>query len=95
MQDLHRDAPACGMDTVRDDAVVGDILRREQTCRTGENTPLAVGGHAARHHQPDAATGARGVEFGHAVPVAGFLQPGVHRPHQHAVLQRDVAQRDG
>ena len=43
--------------------------------------------------EADAAARARCVERGHALEAVGsFLEPGVHRAHQHAVGQRDEAE---
>ena len=66
--------------------------RGEQPRGARKHAAFAVRGHAAGDHQPDPAPRPRGVEFGDAVPVAGLLQPGVHRPHQHPVFQGDMAQ---
>ena len=92
MQDLHRDPPASLMHAVRHHPVIGNVLLRKQPRGAGKYAPLSVRRHAARHHQPHTPARPRGIEFGHPVPVAGFLEIGVHRPHQHAILQRDMAQ---
>ena len=95
MQDLHRNQPASLMHTGCDDAVVCDVIGGEKARRPRKHAALAVWGHAARHHQPDTAACAGRVEFGHAVPVAGFLKPRVHRSHQHAIFQLGKAQVQG
>jgi len=94
MQDLHRDAPTGLVHAVGDEAVIGDILGCIKPGSTRKHAALGVGGHAAGDHQPDIGAGAGGVEFGHPVPVAGFLQPGMHGAHDHAILQRDGAEID-
>ena len=88
MQDLHRDLAICVMHPVGHDLMVGDIFIGEQPRRTRKHAALAVRGHAARHHQRHAAPRTSRVELRHPVPVLGFLEPGMHRPHQHAVFQR-------
>ena len=88
MQDLHRDLAAGIMDAVRHYAVVGDVLIIEQASSTGKHAAFVIGGHAASNHQAHAAARAGGIKFGDAVPVAGFFEPGMHGPHQHAVFQR-------
>ena len=88
VQDLHRDLAACLVHAVGDDAVVVHVLLRQHHRGTMGDRPFGVRPDATCHHQPHIATRAGGVEFGDAVPVLCFLEPGVHRPHQHAVLQR-------
>ncbi len=92
VQDLHGDPPAFVVHRFGDDAVVGDIGAGKQPRRPRKHPALAVRRHAPRHHQPDTPARPRRIERRHPVPVAGFLQPGVHRPHQHAVFQRDMAE---
>ena len=70
---------------------VGDVVIGEEPSGAREHAALAIGRHAARHHQPNAAPRPRGVELGHAVPILGFFEVRVHRAHQHAILQRGEA----
>ena len=92
MQDLHRDLAARVMHAVRDDAVVGDVFCAEHHRRAGQHAAFGVGAIPPVTISADTAARACGVELGHPVPVPGLFQPGVHRPHQHAVLQRGEAQ---
>ena len=86
MQDLHRDLTVSLMDTVRHHLMVRDIVVIKQTSRPRKHAALYAGGHTTRHHKANSATGALGIELGHAVPVFGFLKPRMHRSHQHAVF---------
>ncbi len=78
MKDLHTDLAAGIMDAVRHDPMVGNVGIREEASGAGEYSTLSVRRHAARHHQPNAASRPRGVELGHAVPILGFLKVGMH-----------------
>ena len=87
MQNLHRDLAACVMHSVGDNLMVGNIVVREQARCTGKDAAFAIGRHAPRDHQPDTAARACRIKGRNAGPVLRFLKTGVHRPHQHAVLQ--------
>jgi hypothetical protein len=59
----------------------------------GSTRPREIGRDAAGDDQPDTATGALGVERGHPRESVGrLLEARVHRPHQHAIRQRDEAE---
>ena len=88
MEDRHRDLAAIVVDSVGDDAVVGDVVSAEEARGAGEDAAFLVGGHAAGDHQGNPAAGAFGIEGGDAVPVLRLLQPCVHRAHEDAVLER-------
>ncbi len=92
MQDLHRDPPALGVHPVGHLSVAGDILVVEKPRRAGQNRPFPVGRHTAGDDQCRTTTRARGIKCRHPVEVAQFLEPGVHRSHQHPVRQRHVPQ---
>ena len=91
VEDLHTDLATGIVDAIRHDPVVGDVVIGEEPSGAREHAALAIGRHAARHHQPNAAPRPRGVELGHAVPILGFFEVRVHRAHQHAILQRGEA----
>ena len=92
MQDLHGDQPAGVMHPVCNTTMIGNIRGGKQPCRPRKHPALPVRRHAARHHQRDTTLRPLGVKGGDPVPVAGLLQPGMHRPHQHPVGQGDMAQ---
>ena len=91
MQDLHRNPPARLIHAVGDNAVVFNILIRKQPRRTRKHPTFTIGRHAAGHHQPDATARASGIKFRHTVPIAGFFEPCVHRPHKRPIFQGDMA----
>ncbi len=92
MQDLHGDLAACLMHRVGHNLVVGNILIVEQSGGTGKHAAFFTGGHAASDDQCNTTAGAFGIKLGNPGPILGFFQPGMHRPHQHAVLQRGEPQ---
>jgi len=96
MQDLQGDAATLGMHGCGDLAVP---LRRpggRQGAGKGLGPAFDVGRKAAGDDQAHAAACTLGIKRRHAGEVlAAVFQTGVHAAHQHAVLQRDVAQVQG
>ncbi len=88
VQDLHGDLAARFMHPLGDDAVVVHVLLADHHRRAMGHGTFAVRPDAAGDHQAHIAPRPCRIELRHAVPVAGFLQPGVHRAHQQPVLQR-------
>ena len=95
MEDLHRDAPARGMDGIGDAAVIGDVRGRKEPGGAGEDAAFGIGRHAAGDDETGAALCAGGVEGGDAGPVARLLEPGMHRAHEDAVRERHMAEIEG
>ena len=93
MQDLHGNPPARLMHPVGDSAMIFDVFFAEQPSSTREHPTLAVWCHPTGDHQAHTTTGPFSIKLGDPVPVAGFLQPGVHRAHQNPVLQGHMPQR--
>ena len=94
MQDLHRHPPPRRVNPVGNEAMVGDVLRREQPCRPRKHPAMIAGRHAPRHDQPHTPRRPRLIKRRHPVPVARLLQPGMHRPHDHPVGQAKVPKAD-
>ena len=93
MQDLQRDLAASVMDRVGDQPVAADLPWERELRGLRFQASGQVGRNAARHHEADAAAGARRVELGHAREAVGrFLESRVHRAHQHAILERGEAE---
>ncbi|MNK95437.1 hypothetical protein D3C87_1156730 [compost metagenome] len=93
MKDLQGDLAALGVDGGGDEAVMFSLLLGVQLGAPGHGAAAFVGRDAAGDDQPDLAARPLGVEGGHALEtVLDLLQPDVHRPHQHPVLQRGEAE---
>ena len=86
MQNLHRDLTASVMHAIGHNLMVGNVIVGKQTSGTRKHATLSIGGHAASDHQGNATSRTGRIKLCDAVPVAGFFQSGMHRPHQHTVL---------
>ena len=78
------------MHPVRDNAMISDILWREQTGSTGKDPAFTVRGHPSGHHERHTTARTLSVEFRYTVPVFCLFQPGMHRAHENAVFQRGM-----
>jgi hypothetical protein len=96
MQDLHADLAAGVMHGLRDHLVFFRLGRRGHGRAAGHGPRPLVRGNAAGHDQAHAATGALGIERGHArEAVFGLFKPHVHGAHEHPVLQGGETQVQG
>ena len=91
VQDLQGDLAAFFMHGVGDRAVAAGRTMRGQAPGKGLGPTGNIGRESARDHQPDIAACALGKVGGEPVEVVAIFQPGMHRPHQHAVLERGEA----
>ena len=86
VQDLERDPAARGMDGCGDQPMLRDLPGERQLSRPGLEPADEIRRDASRDDQANAAARALGIERGHPlVAIGGFLEPRVHRAHQHAV----------
>ena len=92
MQNLHGNFSACGMHTVGDDLMVGDIGFCIKPCCTRKDAPLFIGRNPTRNHQCSTAPRTLRIKLGNTIPVFGFLKIGVHRAHNHTIFQSGMAQ---
>ena len=92
MQDLQRDLAAFLVYGVGHDAVTACGAMRGQAPGKRLGPPGNVGRKAARDDQANITARAFGKVGGQAVEVVAVFQPGVHRAHQHAVLERGEAE---
>ncbi len=84
---------ALGMHGVGELAVARLVPGHRQAAAEWLQPALDAGRDAAGHHQSHAAPGAFGEIGRQLVVIAGLVfQPGMHRAHQDAVGQGDVAQ---
>ena len=87
MQNLHCNLTTRFVHPVGHDAVVINVFLRCHHRGPMRHTAFGVWPDAPCHHQRNIASGAGGVEFCNTVPVLGFFQSRVHRPHQNPVFQ--------
>ena len=89
VQDLQQDAPAAVMHGAGDVRQVLRFFAGRENGRAGFDSSRLVGGEAAGDDQRHAAAGALAVER-RLTPemVVQVLESGVHRSHDHAVLQQ-------
>ena len=88
MENLQANLAASVVHGSRDQAMILDLTGlfedRDRTCRQA----VLARHKSAGDDQGDTATGALGVKFCHAsMAVGNILEAGVHRSHQHPILQ--------
>jgi hypothetical protein len=89
VQNLQRYLAVGCVHCIGDDAVLGNLPRKRQLQRARLEAAAEVRGDSARDHQADAATRPRRVERGQLLEtLCRFFEPGMHRAHQRAILQR-------
>ena len=93
VQDLQRDLAAFGVYGVGDQPVPRQLPWKRKLRRLGLEPPDEVGRNAPGDDEADAAARTLRVERGHAREAIGrFLEPGVHRAHQDAILEGSEAE---
>jgi hypothetical protein len=96
VQDLQQDLAALLVHGAGDAAVVRHVAQKIERAAEGQQPALPVGRDAPGDDQPDAAARPLAVERRQlAVVVKTVFEPGVHRAHDHAVLQRGEAEVEG
>ena len=93
VENLHADLAVRSVHGAGHDLVLFGFFRGGQLGCAGIHTTLIVRANTTGDHQANATTGTLGEIRRHALKtIRFFFQPGVHRAHQGAVLQRGEAQ---
>ena len=93
VQDLHKDASALGVHSVRHHPMFRSVVLGHHRSRAGIDRAFDIGRNAPRHDQAHAAPRPFAVKRRQPLQRRALFQPGVHRTHESAIGQRQLAQR--